>query len=89
MQSRLVKSVCLGLAVLLIACLMAGCAVKRPCEVTEDQVEKARAKAMSAEKEMKQAKKSVAELEAQLTEKQALIDELEARIAELEAELAE
>ena len=89
MVGRLVKSLCLGLAVLLVACLMAGCAAKRPCDVPEDQVERARGKAASVEKELNQAKQNVSELEAQLREKEAAIAELEARKAELEKALAE
>ena len=89
MVGRLVKCLCLGLAVLLVACLMAGCAAKRPCEIPEDQVEKVRGKAASVEKELEQAKKSVSELEAQIKAKQAAIAELEAQKAELEKALAE
>ncbi|KPJ61649.1 MAG: hypothetical protein AMJ46_00745 [Latescibacteria bacterium DG_63] len=89
MVGRLVKTLCLGLAVLLVASLMAGCAAKRPCDVPEDQVERARGKAVSVEKELRQAQMNVSELEAQLKEKQAVIEDLEARKAELEEALAE
>ena len=89
MRSRLVKSLCFGLAILFVASLMAGCAANLPCDVPENQVEKARGAAASAEKGLKQAEMKVSELEAQLDDRQATIDELEARKAELEKALAE
>lgn len=89
MRSRLVKSLCFGLAILLVACLMAGCAANLPCDVPENQVEKARGATASTEKELKQAEMKVSELEAQLEDGQATIEELEARKAELEEALAE
>jgi septal ring factor EnvC (AmiA/AmiB activator) len=89
MVGRLVKCLCLGLAVLIMVSLMAGCAARRPCEVPEDQVEMARGKAASVEKELDQAKKSISELEAQIKAKKAAIAELEAQKAELEKALAE
>ncbi len=89
MVDRLVKCLCLGLAVLIVASLVAGCAARRPCEVPADQVEMARGKAAAAQNELNQAKKNIAELEAQIKAKQATIAELEAQKAELEKALAE
>ncbi|UCF79395.1 MAG: hypothetical protein JSW03_03880 [Candidatus Eiseniibacteriota bacterium] len=89
MLAKLVKSLCFVVAVVLVASLVVGCAVNLPCDVAEDQVEKARGATASAEKEMKQATMKVAELEAKLKEKQAAVAELEAQKAELEKALAE
>jgi len=87
MLNRLVKSMLLLLAILLVASLMAGCAANLPCTVGEDQVEQARAKAGSADKQLQQANQKVADLEAQIQTKQATVDELTARKAALEEEL--
>lgn len=87
MLNRLVKSMLLLLAILLVAGLMAGCAANLPCTVGEDQVEQARAKAGSADKQLQQANQKVADLEAQIQTKQATVDELTARKAALEEEL--
>jgi peptidoglycan hydrolase CwlO-like protein len=87
MLNRLVKSLLLLLAILLVAGLMAGCAANLPCTVGEDQVEQARAKAGSADKQLQQTNQKVADLEAQAQSKQAAADELKAKKAALEEEL--
>jgi peptidoglycan hydrolase CwlO-like protein len=87
MSNRLVKSLLFVVAVLLVAGLMAGCAANLPCTVSEDQVEQARAKAGSVDKQLQQTDQKVADLEAQITSKQATVDELKAKLAELEKQV--
>jgi peptidoglycan hydrolase CwlO-like protein len=87
MSNRLVKSLLFVVAVLLVAGLMAGCAANLPCTVNEDQVEQARAKAGSVDKQLQQTDQKVADLEAQVTSKQATVDELKAKLAELEKQV--
>jgi septal ring factor EnvC (AmiA/AmiB activator) len=87
MLSRLVKSWLLLSAVLLVAGLMAGCAANLPCTIGEDQVEQARAKAGSADKQMQQANQKAADLEAQIQTKQTAVDELKTKKTALEEEL--
>lgn len=89
MHTRYVKSLLFLIAILMLASLMAGCASVRPCTVTEDQVEQARAKAASAQTQMQQADQKVADLQAQLQSKKTTLDELQAKKADLEKQLAE
>jgi peptidoglycan hydrolase CwlO-like protein len=87
MLNRLVRSLLFVAAILFVAGLMAGCAANLPCTVGEDQVEQARAKAGSADKQLQQTDQKMADLEAQIQTKQAAIEELKAKKAELEKQL--
>jgi len=89
MHTKYLKSLLLLFAILILAGLMAGCASVRPCAVSEDQVEQARAKASTVGTQMQQADQKVADLEAQLQSKKATLDELQAKKADLEKQLAE
>lgn len=89
MLTRLVKSLLFLLAALFVAGLIAGCAANLPCTISEDQVEQARAKASTADKQMQQADQKVADLEAQLQSKKATLEELQAKKADLEKQLQE